>query len=654
MTDIHSPIRAGIGPGFFHRIFGGKSAIHCLMELIKNTRDWGASQVWIQTEDPARLVVRDDGNGMNARNRDAFASVNMTTAGVGMSGQFCTGTKQALYSLATMVEVITAPTDDPEHVYSFSFTTGGYEDLALKGGTLKPKRVKKTGKNWPFNHSFGTQLTYLLLDTRSKRILRGTRLAEELASRLPLKFKDVLFVDGARLPGKEIVGRVYFFEESHPQLGAISMEIYRPARRRTEEALRLTSVEIGEASVSNLFRVLGDYRDQFPEVLLLPQVCGTLSVPFLGEYAMEDRITIRAELIDDPRLVALLEVLNRTAPEIQDPLEIRMRGAEGDDVKQEIESIRTICNRRYLDKGVRPLGGSGDDDDDNSSGGAGGNKSQPPITLSCRSEFELGELIEVGVRLRKNLGHTVEALRWYHSNARATNFTVTPKGATMVASEVGTGTIRVDLPGTLHSVVRAFQIVAERVFRLSVAHATVPVAGSVTVHAVNADKLKGDLEWSLSGNGEIQKNGNAVTYIAPRYPSRATLVGYDRANMNVRATCELTVVGQLDTLCIRGTHFMVTTYDAPGDDARLVSMAVGGDPHQVIFNTGAPGFKASLKAGTQRDLLLLALAQEFPAFQAFELEGTNLADLDPRDVPQLLRDLTREGFVIYQELIEGV
>ena len=495
-------IQAGIGPGFFNRIFGGKSFLHCIMELVKNTRDWGAGQVWIETEDRAHLIVRDDGKGMDVANRNAFASINLTPAGKGQSGTFCTGTKQMLYSMAKMVEVLTAPEDDPNYVYKFSFTTDGYEKLALSSGVLTPKRLKKTKKNWPFDHSFGTQLTYVLSNTRSKRILRGTKLAQELAARLPLKFRDVLYIDGAQLPQKEIVGDVFVYDDVDPQIGDVHMEIYRPRKRRAEEALRLTAVEIGEASVGNLFRVLGEYREQFPAVFLLREVCGTLATGFLSEYAMEDRTTIRAEIVDDPRIVVLLDILNRIAPEVQRALQIRMAGQVEDDVEREIASIRDICNSIYSPETRRTQGDGSDpmDDDDDGEGGSGAKK--PPIQLICRREFELGETIEITARIRKGMGREVSDLVWIHAHARCKNHVKTDKGLTMVAAQVGVGTVTADLPGTPHSVVKPFQIVSKRVFRLSTPHATVAAGGSVTISSVNDDKLKGDLRWSLMGNGK--------------------------------------------------------------------------------------------------------------------------------------------------------
>jgi hypothetical protein len=645
-------IQAGIGPGFFNRIFGGLTFLHCLMELIKNTRDWGAGMVWVKTEDRARLVVRDDGSGMNAANRDAFASINLTTAGEGQSGTFCTGTKQFLYSMAKMVEVLTAPKDDPDYVYIFSFSTEGYEKLALSRGVLTPKRVKKTAKTWPFDHPFGTELTYVLSNTRSKRILRGAKLAQELAARLPLKFRNVLYIDGAQLPQKDIIGEVFTYNEVDPQIGDVHMEIYRPRKRRAEEDLRLTAVEIGEASVGNLFRVLGEYREQFPQVFLLREVCGTMATSFLGEYAMENRTTIRAEVVDDPRIVVLLDILNRIAPDVQRALQIRMAGQVDNDVEREIASIRDICNSRYSKKPQHSQGdGSGALDDDGEEGGSGGKK--PPIQLSCRREFELGETVEVTARIRKGMGKDVSDLVWIHAHARCKDHVITDNGLTMVAAQVGVGTVTADLPSTPHSKVKAFQIVSKRVFRLSTPHATVATGGSVTISAVNADKLKGDLRWSLVGVGEIEvdKNGKRVTFTAPRYPCSATLVGYDRSDPNVRATCELTVIGQMETLCIRDTHFMVTTYDAPGDDARPVVMNMSGDPHQVVFNTGAPGFKEAIKAGSRRELLLFALAQEYPGFKKFDIDGMDLSSIDPRDMPHIISGLSREGFVIYSELI---
>ena len=164
-------IQAGIGPGFLERVFGGKPFLHCLLELLKNSRDWGAARIYVLTTLANHMLrVFDDGDGMDAANRNAFASVNMTTAGgPRQSGIFCTGTKWMLFSHATRVEVLTAPKDDPDYVYIFALTTDEYERLAFTQGTMVPKRVKKTNETWPYESRFGTEITYTLGQAEPQR-----------------------------------------------------------------------------------------------------------------------------------------------------------------------------------------------------------------------------------------------------------------------------------------------------------------------------------------------------------------------------------------------------------------------------------------------------------------------------------------------------
>ena len=643
MAPSHD-IQAGIGPGWFDRQFGGAPFAPCLVELIKNTDDWGATSVFIASDDRALLVVRDNGQGMNRANRAAFLSVNMSTASAGQSGTFCTGTKRFLYSQATEVRVLTAPEEEPGFVYEFSFTTAEYERLALERGKLPAKRKKKSKRSWPFDHPFGTRLIYTLRDPSSRRILRGPRLAAELAARLPLDFRDILQVDGEPLPVKEVVGEVFVYKADHSQLGWVSVEVYRPKRRRPEEDLRLTGAQIGEAPMSSLYRVLGEYRDEFPTLLLLREVCGTISTPFLSEHAMETRTAIAASVTDDPRIVPLLAVLRELEPGIRRSLDIRTTDSEGNGVERDLKRVRDICNARYA--GVRPSG-SGDARGD---GGEGGTAS--PISLRCGREFEVGEQIVVRARLRPDLRDRIDHLRWFTANARARIVDRATDRLTMIAAELGTGTVRADIAGTRHKVVRPYRIVSLRVFRLSSASSTVPVGASVTIHGVNADKLAGELAWSLTGAGEIEVGPSSVTFTAPRYPSQATIIGYDRSDPDARATCEITVRGVLDTLCIRGTHFNTEHYDAPGETAQPVTMVLGGDPHQIIVNTGAPGLAAARQAGMAPEFLLYALAAAYPRFRKFELDGEDMSGIDPHDLPVLLDGLSREGFVILQELLE--
>src|SRR5438128_2685988 len=91
-TSKVEKVRAKIGTGFLYNAFGRKRFMHCLKELIKNARDWGAKHINIYTVNKQLLRLVDDGEGMTQKNRGAFSSVNLSTAsGERQSGQFGSG-----------------------------------------------------------------------------------------------------------------------------------------------------------------------------------------------------------------------------------------------------------------------------------------------------------------------------------------------------------------------------------------------------------------------------------------------------------------------------------------------------------------------------------------------------------------------------------
>lgn len=645
-------IQAGIGEGFLQRIFGGKSFMHCLVELVKNCRDWGATSIRLDTSDRTRLVIVDNGCGMNRANRNAFLSINMTTASDDQSGTFCTGTKQTLFSQAEQVTVLTAPEEEPGYVYRFRFTTAEYEALALKRGKLTPERMKKNSESWPYNFDFGTEIVYELRNPTRRSVKRGDALAKELSARLPLKFQDVVLVDGRTLPPKELIGEIFTYAEEHPHLGRVSIEIYRPQRKRAEEDLRVTGAEIGEAPISNLHRVLAEFRSDFPPVLLLSEVCGTVSVDFLRDYAMEDRFTINATVADDPRTPHLVRLLKAIEPDVRHRLKIRMGGAS-DGFKEELDAVKTLFNGVYNPGNEGPSHGSRS----GTGGGHGGSKDTPkPIRLQIAKEFEPGETIEVTAHLNKSTGKAPNDLQWLTARSRARDLVRTPTGIRMTADRLGVGTVTADLPGTTHKRTASYEIVAARSFKLSMPHVTIPVGTELRIYAVNVDKLRGELGWSLMGAGEIDEDEGCVVYRASHAGS-AVITGFDKSDVGTRATCEVTVVGRLDTLCIRGEHFICDYYEADeiADYAKPATMRRDSEQaHRLVYNVSAPGFKFAMERGQLTSFLALAVAQEFARYHAMELDPTmQIDEIDPRDVRLLFQQIQNQGFAIYEEVVNG-
>jgi hypothetical protein len=205
------PIQGKIGRNFLKQIFGGKKFMGCLSELFKNSRDWQANLIIITTgPDKTCMKIVDNGCGMGAKNRDAYASINADDIARGprQSGKFDTGSKFMLFSHADVV-VLTAPEEEPDKVYCFELEPDSYSQKVLTSQSILSEILPKNKETWPYPFSYGTELTYKFRNPRSKSILRGQDLAAELSAILPLKLMKAITVDGLPLPEKKIVGEKF-------------------------------------------------------------------------------------------------------------------------------------------------------------------------------------------------------------------------------------------------------------------------------------------------------------------------------------------------------------------------------------------------------------------------------------------------------------
>lgn len=650
-------IQAKIGPGFLRRIFGGKSYLHCVIELKKNTRDYGAKNIWIQTVPKEYFKIVDDGDGMGHENRCAFFSINTTTATrADQAGLFCTGTKQFLFSFASHVTVVTAPREEPDAVYRFSFSADEYEKIVLSGGTRTPERVKKTPATWPYDHDFGTEIVYTLDDPKSRSILRGKQLAEALAERLPSKFHDISRVDGEYIPPKEIVGKKFELVEDHPALGRVSVEFYHPAKKSRDDGLRLTSVEIGEIPMRNLFRVLGDLQENFPFMYLRDDIYGIISASFLREYSNEDRNSVSAKIADDPRTLHLIRFLRQIAPQVQRDLQLKMTdGSSVDALRQSVDELWGIFDKRYNPDGRRPP----------PEGPPVGPPPPPPpppptgekrtLVLSVGREFELGEKVVVQVAFREDLAKAskVEDIQWLTSRSRGKDFRRTSEGINYKASEVGEGVIRADLPGTPYGASATYYVLERRRFRLSRQEATLIVCSSTSIEGVNLDKLKGEIKWSLEGVGSLEVRGTRVVYTSDRIGT-AIIRALDSKDPRNEAMCDVTVVDIPEKLfCIRGEYFRIRYEPIEGSTeySKPVIMLPGGRTHNLVFNIQGHGYQEAVASGGSTVFLAQAIGVEFARFVRFELKR-ELPE-DPRDMRTLVDEILSDGYKIFEEALEN-
>ena len=315
-------IKPGIGLGFLRRVFTSGSLLQALIELIKDGLDWGATEIHLGTTRKGCLVYADNGVGMNADNRRAFVSFNLTTARAdrNQAGRQGSGTKFML-ARSTCVRVATRTVDDPSSIVTFTTSINAIEQAIVQQSSLEVEHVPVTPKTWSRGFATGTQLEYELESTRS--MPRGEKLARELAERLTHAVAAKVFVDGKLLPEPEVIGEKFVYETKHPVLGQIAIELSRPKNRRDSDGVFFTPNDIGEASYGAFMRAAGDQnRPYFPEILGLAEVSGTISAAFLADVAVDDRTQFSDRLASDKRVRIFAAFLSELAPKIGETLGI--------------------------------------------------------------------------------------------------------------------------------------------------------------------------------------------------------------------------------------------------------------------------------------------------------------------------------------------
>jgi|GEM_PF-1521424 len=660
-NDDVTKITPRIGRGFLFHHFTGSPFMMCVIELVKDARDWEALKLFIDTRDKESIEFRDNGKGMDAKNREAFASVSCTTAnGPKQQGRYGSGSKYMLFSFASAVEVLTAPKDEPDCVYRFTFDTQTYEERVLLKQDILPERVRKTTQTWPYPHPFGTVIRYRFSDPRARGILRGDKLASELTARLPCKFSDIVEVDGKPIPGKEIVGQRIDLIQSDSALGEVIFELYRPKNKRGEEGLFISGGEVGEVPFVNFYRRLGDLADLVPPLYLQNDVCGTITSQFLSELVTERRDSVTTAVADSKFTSRFLFILDRVAPYVQRSLQIKLeQGTSDERHSAALDEVFSLFSARY-DKSAPPPGQDTKDKtttppeivipppDD-----------KHPLALEARREYEIGETIEIEAKVRKDLATKIDLknVQWKTDRSRAVNPQVTQTGIRLTADAIGPGLVSIDLPGTPYSATVHYSVVSKREFKLSIPHATIPRGSQIWVMAVHTDKLVGPVEWVLRGVGEIERSGNRVTYHAQTV-GRAEIRAQDSRRKDVYATCDITVEPvDPKTFPIRDQRFTVATHRMANHAvySKPVTMQLGSGPkpvHKMIVNVMGHGYQSALESGDPSRFLAHAIAMEYARFSIFEIQPLEEGRSDPRDAATLANDVLTEGFKLIAEILD--
>ncbi len=657
-TENTFDISPTIGAGFLSRIFGGKSFMHCIIELIKNPLDWGATKIYFFTEDKSTVRVLDDGYGMDRANRNAFSSLNTTTAlDPKQSGFFCTGSKKMLFSHSKSVVITTAPKDDPEHVFRFEISVAEYEKKILNGDTLTCRRMPKNAQTWPYEFKFGTDLRYVLAEPKSRSIVRGAQLASELSDRLSLMFSNIVLVDGTPIPRKEIIGEeVQLTWNKDKKLGPVTVLLYHPKNPRPEDELRFTSGVIGEIPMRNFLKAIGEFRDRVPEIYHAPGVCGVFSASFLKDYANEDRDTLNPGLADDKNLLSFLNIMDFLTEEIKQKLKITLKDDSArKDEQTQLNEVVDLFNRRYNPEAVIPDAGPVDDPVD----GPGVVVTETPpserraLTLRCKDEYELGESIEIVSAIQPDLQSTYppESVVWNPDRCRAEVVgPIATGGMTLKATELGAGVVIGTLHGNPCTAIASYEIVKKRIFQMRHERKNVQIHGVISIPVMNLDKLKGKPKWTHEGVGELTQRDGKATFHATSVGG-ATVTAYDSANLNTTAKCEITVLGQPGKfITIKKQHFKVGNFDRGTVDAKPVDMTRGDKHHFLWLTNSAPALVKAREQKNLRSFLAHTISFEFARFSRFVLGEERIEDMDPRDIELTVNEIITEGYSILYEV----
>lgn len=665
-NDHVQNIKATLGNGIIMTLFKGKSFIECMIELIKNSRDWDARSIQIFTNENTIKII-DNGEGMNIANRNAFVSIGTTTASRSrkQAGKFCTGTKQMLFSQAENVIVRTAPKEEPNCVYLFEVSTETYEELILTNGSITPQRFIKDKSTWPYDSDFGTELLYTLKNPTRKTIFRGQRLAEELSARLPLKFQDIITIDNQPIPQKKIKGKIFSYFSDNRHLGEIGIELYNPEYKHREDGLRIGSLEIGEVPIDNFLRTLGERSNSIHSIFLRPEVCGNINASFFEAYSNQDRFTLDQSLRDDPRLHHFFKLLEEIASDVQRELEIKLNNSSTTtNSEKEIHEIATQITEIYRGDGKKPDTNTGSQHPSSSS-----NNSDPDephyakamIRLYHKPEFEPNEIIEIKVKLNptfQKMGYKFEDIQWYLHRSKSSGLKMQPDGFTLTAGkELGIGIITGEVPGTSITVRTSYEIVRERVFKLNPTIIKLSIGSKCILTIENVDKIKGDVIWINNGNGELLIDENGIKAIYNATVIGTTEIIAKDSKSSCEATSHITITSgeQKNLMQIRKNWFQYDFVAIDGVEGfdRPIIMTKGEKIHRLTINALGKGFIEAEKQNILKNFLIQAIAQEFSMFSYFELEDVSITELDPRDFPNILANIRSTGFSIFAEMISG-
>ena len=354
----------------------------------------------------------------------------------------------------------------------------------------------------------------------------GTYLAPWLTN------KVLISGDGSKwlpLKTREFIGEQIEFEESHPKLGKITVNIYMPKSITEGDALRIGA--IGPVC---------DYRDfksylpaflkkRLPDVFDNPIVNGIIDVACFNEFSDAYRKSFDVSLFETPLMREFVDFLEYTlADQVHQRLGWVEKATEDEFQRRIMEEVAEMCSVL-------------------SEGGAPKPEQERPLVLTVKDIEKLrGQKVPISVRRHST---AIKNFSWDDSKSGGTVDTEEGKQVVYTAGQkVGEYELICfdsDNPDT--KAVVKISIVPKFQLRIDPSQATLEMGESTPMEALNVEEDTSgaeNLRWRTDepeGKFDVSR-GNLVTYTAGYQEGTYTVTVYDRRKPAKQALAYVTVV----------------------------------------------------------------------------------------------------------------
>lgn len=655
---VHT-IKGKINFRVLDNVFKSKDFREGILEPIKNAFDAGATMVFIDTTENAKIVMRDNGSGMFEANREAYTKPGESTSmgDPSKTGYFGSGRLHFAVPLCTEMTVITAPSNEQDTVWKTRFDMTSYLKDVVAETEFNWEGVDKSTASWPYEHETGTVITWVIKPEllNGEVIKRGDKLAQMLSTVLPPFVARKIRVDGKKLPERKVIGEIFNDALPIKRIGTVTANLFRPKKRSGDDGLRIGGKLVGEVSFENFRMMLPlELRDQLPAVFNHPECCGEIICELFSRYSTDSRDKFSPSLLTDSGLSMFISALERFAPKVEECLELEI--SEGD-----ASGAPDPVAERLSNSLVRRFG----EVDNEEPGGTDPEPGQPPqpthhpmyLTVNCSHglalrQLEPGETADIGAEIRKDLrdnGSTVKDIEWDTEGAEPCTMVkkLGDGSVRLRAKSVGVARVTAALSDAVMASC-AIEVVEKREIALSHNKLKLKEGESFRFKIVNPDKLgERKLAWAKvngAGNLEVAPDGLSAAFTATNRGITEIQVSANGESPE-HMRCEIIVRAATDPaklIRIQDRKFRLTVKKFTGDSLVSIMFGIPTDrPGELVVNMASPLYEqlAAIRSEDAFDMVILtAVSQAFTAKRLVQDDLRPKQDIKPLMIDRFLTD----------------